>query len=179
MERFRLRVHYQPKRGQIWELHLFPEQPAVPVGESGGRSLGSVSSPGSQEWLRALVEPFTARADTPCALVEELTAGCGSIWLRSEDGMRLALAFSAAKWLAGPHQRSMFASGLQELPSEVILYWFTLCFYGYRQAAGRAALRTLLTHEEPEPTRSPAARGPRQDSVKGKATLFPGLPSDR
>jgi hypothetical protein len=32
----------------------------------------------------------------------------------------------------------------------VILYWFTLCFYGYRQAAGRVALRTLLTHEEPD-----------------------------
>ncbi len=40
--------------------------------------------------------------------------------------------------------------GLEELPSEVVLYWFTLCFYGYRQAAGRAALRTLFTHEEPE-----------------------------
>jgi hypothetical protein len=34
------------------------------------------------------------------------------------------------------------------LPEEVLLYWFTLCFYGYRQAAGRAVLRMLLTHEE-------------------------------
>jgi hypothetical protein len=64
--------------------------------------------------------------------------------------MRLALAFSAARWLATPHQRRLFREGLEELPSEVVLYWFTLCFYGYRQAAGRAALRTLFTHEEPE-----------------------------
>jgi hypothetical protein len=64
--------------------------------------------------------------------------------------MRLALAFSAARWLATPRQRRLFREGLEELPSEVVLYWFTLCFYGYRQAAGRAALRTLFTHEDPE-----------------------------
>ncbi len=46
--------------------------------------------------------------------------------------------------------RRRFGEGLLALPSEVILYWFTLCFYGYRQAAGRVALRTLLTHQEPE-----------------------------
>jgi hypothetical protein len=63
--------------------------------------------------------------------------------------MRLALAFSAARWLTTPQQRRMFREGLEELPSEVVLYWFTLCFYGYRQSAGRAALRMLLTHEEP------------------------------
>jgi hypothetical protein len=44
----------------------------------------------------------------------------------------------------------MFRTGLEELPSEVVLYWFTLCFYGYRQQAGRAALRTLLTYEQAE-----------------------------
>jgi hypothetical protein len=70
-------------------------------------------------------------------------------WLESEDGMRLALAFSAARWLTTPQQRRMYQKGLDELSSEVILYWFTLCFYGYRQASGRAALRILLTHEEP------------------------------
>ena len=179
MERFRLRVHYQPKRGQIWELQLFPDHPAQPVGESGGRVLGSVSSPDSQEWLRGVVEPFLDRAETSCACAEDLTTGCEPVWLRSEDGMRVALAFSAAKWLAGPHQRSMFASGLQQLPSEVILYWFTLCFYGYRQAAGRAALRTLLTHEEPEPAHSPTARRPRQGIVNSRTTLFSGPPSNR
>jgi hypothetical protein len=63
--------------------------------------------------------------------------------------MRLALAFSAARWLVTLRQRQKFLAGLRSLPSEVILYWFTLCFYGYQQAAGRAALRTLLTHEEP------------------------------
>ena len=60
--------------------------------------------------------------------------------------MRLALAFSAARWLPGAAQRRMFRDALAALPAEVLLYWFTLCFYGYRQAAGRAALRVLLTH---------------------------------
>ena len=62
----------------------------------------------------------------------------------------MALAFSAARWLTTKKPRRMFFEGLKNLPSEVVLYWFTLCFYGYQQAAGRAALRTLLTHEEPD-----------------------------
>jgi hypothetical protein len=53
----------------------------------------------------------------------------------------------------------MFRDGLAALPSEVLLYWFTLCFYGYRQSAGRAALRVLLTHQEPsEDDEVPTAR---------------------
>ena len=83
--------------------------------------------------------------------------------------MRLALAFSATKYLVTAEQRSRFQEGLAELPSEVILYWFTLCFYGYHQSAGRAALRTLLTHEEPKP--------PSRVTTRRKA---PGdLPPDR
>lgn len=79
-------------------------------------------------------------------------------WLRLEDGMRLALGFACARYLVKADDRRRFAEGLKDLPSEVILYWFTLCFYGYRQAAGRVALRTLLTHEEPEERpRQPAA----------------------
>jgi hypothetical protein len=70
-------------------------------------------------------------------------------WLKPEDGMRLALAFPAATRLKTPAQRRQFLQGMEALPSEVLLYWFTLCFYGYRQAAGRAAFRVLLTHDEP------------------------------
>ena len=66
----------------------------------------------------------------------------------------------------------------------MVLYWFTLCFYGYRQAAGRAALRTLFTHEGseeglcPAPTQSrqgSAARSSsrkRQRQVEARPTLF-------
>ena len=80
--------------------------------------------------------------------------------------MRLSLAFTGVKYLVTAKQRSDFQAGLADLPSEVILYWFTLCFYGYRQAAGKAALRTLLTHEEPKP---PAA--PRNLKEKREANL--------
>jgi hypothetical protein len=150
MEHFRLRVRHEPKRGQVWDLHLFPQHPHRPLREADGRILGSSATPEATLWLRQMAGAFLSRAEAPCAI----SAGAFGPqaeprWLMPEDGMRLALAFSAARWLATPQQRRMFREGLEELPSEVLLYWFTLCFYGYRQSAGRAALRTLLTHEEP------------------------------
>jgi hypothetical protein len=149
MERFRLRVRHEAKRGQIWELHLFPQQPRRPPREADGRLLGSSATPEAILWLRQLAGPFLARPEAPSAIAAEAFGPMAEPrWLKPEDGMRLALAFSAARWLTTPAQRRMFREGLEELPSEVVLYWFTLCFYGYRQSAGRAALRTLLTYEE-------------------------------
>jgi hypothetical protein len=73
----------------------------------------------------------------------------------------------------------MFQEGLEELPSEVVLYWFTLCFYGYRQAAGRAAFRTLLTHEEPgqsaERARSSRRKRKPEPEPEPELVLFPLL----
>ena len=150
MERFRLRVRHEPKRGHIWELHLFPSYPRRAPREADGRVLGSSSTPESTHWLRQIVAPFLSRAEAPSPIAtDKFGPDVEPRWLKPEDGMRLALAFSAARWLTTPQQRRMYQKGLDELPSEVILYWFTLCFYGYRQASGRAALRTLLTHEEP------------------------------
>ena len=150
MERFRLRVRHEPKRGHIWELHLFPSYPWRSPREADGRVLGSSSTPEATHWLRQIAAPFLSRAEAPSPIAtDQFGPEVEPRWLKPEDGMRLALAFSAARWLATPQQRRMFQKGLDELPSEVILYWFTLCFYGYRQASGRAALRTLLTHEEP------------------------------
>jgi hypothetical protein len=153
MERFRLRVRHESKRGHIWELHLFPEYPRRQRREVDGRVLGSSATPEAMLWLRQIAEPFLLRAEAPEPIAaEQFGPAAAPRWLRPEDGMRLALAFSAARWLVTPRQRRLFREGLEELPSEVVLYWFTLCFYGYRQAAGRAALRTLFTHEEPEET---------------------------
>lgn len=150
MERFRLRVRNQPKRGHIWELQLFPDRPHRQYREVDSRVLGSCSAPEAIFWLRKVAEPFLLRAEDPNPISgDEFGPKEQPRWLRHEDGMRLALAFSAARWLVTPRQRQKFLAGLKSLPSEVILYWFTLCFYGYQQAAGRAALRTLLTHEEP------------------------------
>lgn len=149
MERFRLRVRHSAKRGQIWELHLFPDHPRRAVRETDARSLGSSSTPEAIHWLRQIADPFLARAERPEPIAAEaFNPGVEPRWLRLEDGMRLALAFSAARWLPLPKQRRLFRDELAQLPSEVVLYWFTLCFYGYRQAAGRAALRVLLTYEE-------------------------------
>jgi len=151
MEQFRLRVRNEPKRGQIWELHLFPNQPHRRFREADGRILGSSSAPEATYWLRQAADPFLLRAEAPSPIAAgEFGPASEPRWLQHEDGMRMALAFSAARWLITGKQRRMFLEGLRNLPSEVVLYWFTLCFYGYRQAAGRAALRTLLTHLEPD-----------------------------
>lgn len=153
MEQFRLRVRNEPKRGQIWELHLFPNQPHRRFREADGRILGSSSAPEATYWLRQAADPFLLRAKAPSPIAAgEFGPASEPRWLQHEDGMRMALAFSAARWLITRKQRRLFLKGLRDLPSEVVLYWFTLCFYGYRQAAGRAALRTLLTHLEPDET---------------------------
>jgi hypothetical protein len=174
MERFRLRVRHEAKRGQIWELHLFPQQPRRPAREADGRILGSSATPSAILWLRQLADPFLSRPEAPSAIsAEAFGPQAEPRWLKPEDGMRLALAFSAARWLTTPHQRRMFREGLEELPSEVVLYWFTLCFYGYRQSAGRAALRTLLTHEEPaEQDEADAGVRKRRRSRAEEPTLF-------
>ena len=210
MERFRLRVRHEPRRGHIWELHLFPEYPRRQLREAEGlrpaptqsrqgpdgpaptqwrqgRVLGSSATPEAMLWLRQIAEPFLLRAEAPEPIAaEKFGPTAEPRWLRPEDGMRLALAFSAARWLVMPRQRRLFREGLEELPSEVVLYWFTLCFYGYRQAAGRAALRTLFTHEgseegpsgpAPSQTRQtsadrPSARRKRQRQPESGPSLF-------
>lgn len=174
MERFRLRVRHEPKRGQIWELHLFPQHPRRPPREADGRILGSSATPSAILWLRQLADPFLSRPEAPSAIsAEAFGPQAEPRWLKPEDGMRLALAFSAARWLTTPHQRRMFREGLEDLPSEVVLYWFTLCFYGYRQSAGRAALRTLLTHEEPaEPDGADTGVRKRRRSRADEPTLL-------
>ena len=126
-------------------------------------------------WLRQIAEPFLLRAEAPEPIAaEKFGPAAEPRWLRPEDGMRLALAFSAARWLVTPRQRRLFREGLEELPSEVVLYWFTLCFYGYRQAAGRAALRTLFTHEGAEETSvdRPSARRKRKRVSESGPSLF-------
>jgi hypothetical protein len=126
-------------------------------------------------WLRQIAEPFLLRAEAPEPIAaEKFGPTAEPRWLRSEDGMRLALAFSAARWLVTPRQRRLFREGLEELPSEVVLYWFTLCFYGYRQAAGRAALRTLFTHEGLEETSAdcPSAGRKRKRVSESGPSLF-------
>jgi hypothetical protein len=166
MERYRLRVRHEPKRGNIWELHMFPQQPRRALREADSRVLGSSSTPQAILWLRQIAEPFLLRAEEPVA-AEKFGPDSEPRWLEPEDGMRLALAFSAARYLANPHQRRLFREGLEDLPHEVVLYWFTLCFYGYRQAAGRAALRILFTHEEPDEGYEPKKSKRRRSSPTG------------
>jgi hypothetical protein len=156
MERFRLRMRQEARRGQIIELHLFPNMPGRNPREADARIMGSSSSPETVQWLRKVSDPYLRQAEAPGPInASEFRPGVPPRWLKHADGMRLALGFASARYLAKPVAREMFRKGLEELPAEVVLYWFTLCFYGYRQAAGRAALRTLLTYEQAEEAEKP------------------------
>jgi hypothetical protein len=174
MERFRLRTRLEPRRGQIWELHLFPAHPRRCSRETDARVLGSVSAPVCIQWLRRIAEPYLLDPEAPEPIAaDKFRPGADPRWIKPEGGMRLALAFSAARWLTTPGSRTAFAQGLLSLPSEVILYWFTMCFYGYRQAAARAALRTLLTHSD-DSREGPEARR-RTDSKIERGRFVPSL----
>lgn len=144
LESFRLRVTSTKKKGLRWEFFL------VPVSPRRGRKLpdrllGSQSAPAAIRWLREIVRPITFRMSSGID-INQFGPGSAPLTLPRLDGMRLALAFSAARYLASPTAKKRFREGLEELPKEVLLYWFTLCFFGERTAAGRAALRTLLTY---------------------------------
>lgn len=159
MERFRLRVKQQSKKGQIWELHMFPAVSGRAVRESDAKIMGSSASPETIQWLRGLSEPFLEQAEEPGPIrASDFRPGAQPRWLQHADGMRLALGFASARYLTKPALRVRFRDGLFELPAEVVLYWFTLCFYGYRQLAGRASLRTLLTYEQPAEKSKPESR---------------------
>lgn len=69
--------------------------------------------------------------------------GIGEWGLQHADGMRVALAFMLAGRCNSVAKRRALAGGIAELPAEVVLYWFTLCSYGQKTKAGRAALFTL------------------------------------
>ena len=53
MERFRVRVRHETKRGQIWELHMFPNMPSRLPREADAKIMGSSSSPETVQWLRS------------------------------------------------------------------------------------------------------------------------------
>ncbi len=154
---------------------MFPAMPNRQPREADAKIMGSSSSPVTVQWLRQVSDPYLQAAEEPGPIAAaDFRNGVPARWLRHADGLRLALAFASARYLTRPAQRDMFREGLLELPAEVVLYWFGLCFYGYRQSAGRAALRTLLTYEEPaervEATAAKGRRGGKKDG--GQRSLF-------
>ena len=146
MEKFRLRVKQQARKGQTWELHMFPAVSNRSTKESDAKAMGSSSSPETVQWLREFAEPFLQRAEEPGPIkASKFVPGTPPRWLRHTDGMLLALGFASARYLTKPSKLKRLREGLLDLPDEAVLYWFTLCFYGQRKMACRAALRTMLT----------------------------------
>ena len=77
MERFRLRVRHESRRGHVWELHLFPEYPRRQLREADGRVLGSSATPEAMLWLRQIAEPFLAPGRSTRAYRSREIWACG------------------------------------------------------------------------------------------------------
>src|SRR6266542_5107833 len=120
MERFRLRMRHETKRGPIIELHLFPTMPYRKPREAAARIMGSASSQETIQWLRQVSDPYLRQAEAPGPInASDFRPGVPPRWLKQADGMRLALAFASARYLTKPTAREMFRRGLDELPAEV------------------------------------------------------------
>lgn len=143
-----MRARRRKDDSQVWELHMFPNPPARVPTEADAVLLGSAASPEAVQWLRELSEPFLRVADEPIKAAD-FRPGVPARWLQHADGMRLALAFASAPHLGTAARRADFREGLAELPAEVVLYWFTMSFYGRRRYAARAAMRVLFTWTVP------------------------------
>lgn len=147
LEKFYVKAKHEPKQGLIWEIYLLPQNGQEGLRRPVPRRLASVSAPGGLAWLRELLKSYLKKTD-PKTGGEGFGPQSEPLFLTAEDGMRLALAFACARYLATPEKRRAFVQHLNELPPEVLLYWFTQCFYGRRTAAARNALRELLTHAD-------------------------------
>lgn len=72
----------------------------------------------------------------------------GECWLTHADGMRVAMLFALMGRCRTIRTAKDVQCGVADMPAEVVLYWFTLCFYGRRRKAGKAGLYSLLTTKE-------------------------------
>lgn len=126
MEQFIIERKVTPKRGPKM---TFSVRPYGPAGYGQPEQLISVSD----------VNAVLLRLDKYSAA---LTGGLDTFEGRA--GMRIGLAFVGAKFVLGATGWREFIANLDALPDEVVLYWFTLCFYGGRKRQARKALVTLL-----------------------------------
>ncbi len=147
METFKLKARQDGRRGQVWELRMVPGG-TVARSDADTTLLGSCAVPETLSWLRDVADDgdMFEQAEPPKRLCDFRPGS--SVVLRHEDGMRLALAFKAAASLGAGTSKADLRDRVLGLPAEVLLYWFTLCFYGRRQSAGCKALRSLLTTDD-------------------------------
>lgn len=68
----------------------------------------------------------------------------GEIVIEQSEAMRLALTFMLSGRCSTVAKRNRVVDGMVNLEAEAVMYWFTGCFFGYRQKAFRAALFALL-----------------------------------
>ncbi len=148
MEKFCLSIQANTKKGQVWEIQMHPNLSDRMTTKAAAIVLGSANSSDSIDTLKSIVELINSKARSKENVIPIILKPDSENWVPNAVGMKLALAIVSARYLLKTPQRTMFKSGLLELPDEVVLYWFTMCFYGYRQQAARAAFRTLLTFEQ-------------------------------
>lgn len=157
LERFYVKARQEPKQGLLWEIYLLPQNGQEGLRRPVVRRLASASAPQTIAWLRELLRAYLKKTNSQAG--ENFGPQSPAVDLTPENGMRLALAFASARYLATPDKRRAFVRHLNELSPEVLLYWFTQCFYGRRTAAARAALRALLTYAHDDARRAPPVSG--------------------
>lgn len=106
--------------------------------------------------LAVATEPGALHAVREYALPGAFEGTPKTGWLAHADGMRAALAvlIAAARWTelrpigdAPRRAGTRLMCRLATLPAEVILYWFTGCFYGRMRYPFRCALTELLLQD--------------------------------
>lgn len=93
-------------------------------------------------------EKFDGSAREFIDLVSERGHKIDEFVVEHAEGMILAMAFMLAGRCNTTARKNAVRDGLTNLEPEVLLYWFTLCAYGWRQKAGQAALFALFTTRE-------------------------------
>jgi len=147
MERFALSIKAGKTKTEV-VVGIYP----TACGQSTDKPMRSVTvvSQGkgySTDKMKVLTEVLDRRvADAGENLLLNIAAGSKFV-LEHEDGMRVYLATVLGRKCNTLAKVRAVGEGLAYLPSEVVLYWFTLCVYGSRQKAGIASLFTLLTHK--------------------------------
>lgn len=133
----------------IMHLKMLPVTPSHPEGyDRGAETLGTMSD----AWHNRLIEILYG---TPSSNRQVPPTG---VTFRDRMGQRIALAYACRSGLRILDKFEKFCVNLEFLPDEVILYWFTGCFYGRRTRAFRAALVALLSSQsddEVAATRTP------------------------
>lgn len=126
---------------KIWRVGESTARCKIVLEKNCGGMIDMVEWKPSGQFRNLAIVRLLERLEPKVASVDLDKLRVGWFDLDQSSGFRAVLAF-----MIGASSKSEVQAVLS-LPHEVLLYWFTLCNYGYRQKAARKALKVLLTHK--------------------------------